>query len=96
MIVDSLKEYCSIFLHDHFNPRDGRRAESALRAEFIPGEAPPAPEQEASSNIILALKDRSQPRLKDYRGIWGEIWASGPLQQIQRGPDSNRITPGTM
>ena len=47
----------SIFLHDHFNPRDGRRAEGALSAEFLPGEAP-LPEQEASSNPMLTLNDR--------------------------------------
>ena len=29
-----------VFLCGHFNPRDGRRAESVLSAALIPGEAP--------------------------------------------------------
>ena len=51
------------FQHGHFNPRDGRRAESALAAGFIAGEARPTPEREAPSNPILALNDRWQRQI---------------------------------
>ena len=37
----TLQAYSStLFLRDHFNPMKGRRAETALLAEFIPSESP--------------------------------------------------------
>ena len=50
--------FCTVI----FNSRERHRPESALSAEFIPGEAL-RPGQEASSNPILILDDRRQGKI---------------------------------